>query len=81
MSSKTTAAPATRAPKRRTRYLPPGHRVLHVEVPEEIFNAAKAQALLSGHKWPEFVVELLSQVDPRKCGVLAGEEGSLPASS
>ena len=54
--------PIVRAPVRASRNLPPGHRVLHVVVPEKIFNGAKAKALLFGFDWPDFVVQLLSEV-------------------
>jgi len=73
----TTQTPAVKAPERNPRYLQPGHRVLHVEVPEDIFNGAKAQALMIGQKWPEFVVELLREIDPQVCGVLSKEAGPL----
>jgi len=69
--------PAVKAPERKDRYLQPGHRILHVEVPEDIFNGAKAQALMTGHKWPQFVVELLSEIDPKRCGMLSKEAGPL----
>ncbi len=69
--------PIVRAPDRTSRNLPPGHRVLHVNVPEDVFNGAKAQALMIGHKWPQFIVELLREVDPQKCGVLSKEAGPL----
>jgi hypothetical protein len=42
----------------------PGCRVVHVAVPEEVFNHAKAQAYLSGIRWPEFVARLLSEARP-----------------
>ena len=41
--------------------LPSGYRVLQVNVPEPIFNAAKAKALLLGKSWPDFVVQLLDE--------------------
>jgi hypothetical protein len=69
--------PLVRAPERTSRNLSTGHRVLHVEVPEDVFNNAKAQALMIGHRWPQFVVELLREVDPQKCGVLSKEAGPL----
>ena len=53
--------PIARAPERASRTLPPGYRVLHVQVPEEIFNGAKANALLFGIEWPEFVIQILSE--------------------
>ncbi len=71
--------PITKTPERKTRHLPPGHRVLHVTVPEEIFNAAKAKALLLGVEWPYFVVELLKEADPRRGGTLVEQIG--PATS
>ena len=42
----------------------PGCRVVHVAVPEEVFNHAKAQAYLSGIRWPEFVARILSEARP-----------------
>jgi hypothetical protein len=36
-------------------------RVLHIRVPELVFNRAKAQALLLGMNWSAFVVELLNE--------------------
>jgi hypothetical protein len=49
----------------------PPTRVLHIEVPEPIFNRAKAQSLLLGMKWPEFVVDLLRKAGP--AGKTSGE--------
>ena len=73
--------PIVRAPERASRNLPPGHRVLHTVVPEKIFNAAKARALLEGIDWPKFVVQLLEQADPRKDGSLRQHVDTTPASS
>jgi hypothetical protein len=53
--------PIVQAPDPASRSLPPGHRVLHVVVPEDVFNGAKARALLMGIDWPKFVVQLLSK--------------------
>ncbi len=36
-----------------------GQRVLHVIIPEDVFNHAKAQAFLSGVPWRDFVTETL----------------------
>lgn len=36
-------------------------RILHVQIPEPIFNRAKAQALLLGMNWSAFVVDLLNE--------------------
>lgn len=47
---------------------PANKRVLHVEVPEEIFNGAKAKSLLLGVRWPEFVIELLRTAHPNYIG-------------
>ena len=41
-----------------------GCRVVHVAVPEAVFNHAKAQAYLSGIHWPDFVTRLLSEAKP-----------------
>lgn len=42
----------------------PGCRVVHVAVPEAVFNHAKAQAYLSGLRWPDFIKRLLSEAKP-----------------
>ena len=39
-------------------------RVVHVRVPEPIFNFAKAQAYLSGMDWPDYVAKLLEEARP-----------------
>ncbi len=58
---------AARSPRRsadgRT---PPGYRVLHVIVPESIFNNVKAQAYLSGMRFPEYVARFLEEARPYK---------------
>lgn len=66
MTTQTTGNAIPTAPSGKSRNLPPGYRVLHVQVPEEIFNGAKAGALLQGIDWPRFVVKLLEEADPRK---------------
>lgn len=43
---------------------PPGYRVLHVIVPEPVFNHAKAQAYLSGMRFPEYVARFLKEAWP-----------------
>ena len=43
---------------------PPGYRVLHVIVPEPIFNHVKAQAYLSGMRFPEYVARYLEEASP-----------------
>ncbi len=43
---------------------PPGYRVLHVIVPEPIFNHVKAQAYLSGMRFPEYVARFLKEALP-----------------
>ena len=43
---------------------PPGYRVLHVIVPEPVFNHAKAQAYLSGLRFPEYVARFLTEACP-----------------
>ena len=51
------------------------YRVLHVRVPEPIFNFAKAMALLSGMEWPEYVVKLLKQAKyPEPASPLSKEQ-------
>jgi len=39
-------------------------RVVHVAVPERVFNHAKAQAYLSGVSWTKFIEHLLSHSTP-----------------
>lgn len=45
---------------------PAGYRVLHVIVPEPIFNHVKAQAYLSGMRFPEYVARFLEEAWPYK---------------
>lgn len=45
---------------------PSGYRVLHVIVPEQIFNHVKAQAYLSGLRFPEYVARFLEEAWPYK---------------
>jgi hypothetical protein len=52
-------------PARRVRLpTPPGYRVLHVLVPERVFNHAKAQAYLSNLKFPDYITRLLQSAGP-----------------
>lgn len=44
--------------------LPSGFRVVHVPVPETIFNHAKAQAYLSGMRFAVFVAQVLRDARP-----------------
>ena len=53
--------PPRRTPQGRT---PPGCKVLHVIVPESIFNHVKAQAYLSGMRFPEYVARYLEEACP-----------------
>lgn len=46
------------------RRVAPGHRVVHVVVPEKNFNHAKAQAFLSGVSWASFIAETLKRCQP-----------------
>ena len=43
---------------------PSGYRVLHVIVPESIFNHVKIQSLLSGLRFPEYVARFLEEAWP-----------------
>ncbi len=43
---------------------PPGYRVLHVIVPEPTFNYVKAQAYLSGLRFPDYVARFLNEAWP-----------------
>ncbi|WP_417739145.1 hypothetical protein [Rosistilla oblonga] len=36
-----------------------GFRIVHVAVPDQVFNQAKAQAFLAGKTWTEFVTDTL----------------------
>ena len=38
---------------------PPGCRMLHIPIREDVFRRAKAQALLSAVRFPEYVARLL----------------------
>lgn len=43
---------------------PPGYRVLHVIVPEQVFNHVKVQSLLSGLRFPDYVARFLQEAWP-----------------
>lgn len=43
---------------------PTGFRVLHVVVPEQIFNHVKIQSLLSGLRFPDYVARFLQEAWP-----------------
>lgn len=43
---------------------PPGYRVLHVLVPDSVFNHVKAQAYLSGMRFPEYIARFLEEAWP-----------------
>ena len=43
---------------------PLGYRVLHVIVPETVFNHVKAQAYLSGMRFSEYVARFLKEAWP-----------------
>jgi len=43
---------------------PAGYRVLHVFVPERTFNHVKAQAFLSGLRFPEYLAKFLEEARP-----------------
>lgn len=40
---------------------PPGYRVLHVIVPDRLFNNLKARAYLTGTRFPEYIARLLEE--------------------
>ena len=50
-------------PEKPKRRIKSGQRVLHVIIPEVVFNHANAQAFLSGIPWQEFVTETLRQCE------------------
>ena len=53
------------SPRRRAESrLPTGFRVVHVPVPESIFNIAKANAYLSGVRFAVFVASVLKDSKP-----------------
>jgi len=61
-----TAIPQNQSPEPKGRRTAKGHaksgcRIVHVAVPEPIFNHAKAQAYLSGLPWPRFVERILAE--------------------
>lgn len=56
--------PALSPPRSSVGRTPPGYRVLHVIVPEPIFNHVKAQAYLSGMRFPEYVARFLKEAWP-----------------
>lgn len=58
--------------------LPTGFRVVHVPVPESIFNHAKAQAYLSGVRFAEFVATVLKDSKPI---VASRAQGPQPSSA
>lgn len=60
--------PARPLAPRRTQsgHVPQGCRVVHVIVRDQVFNHAKAQAYLSGMKFPEFVAQILLSAGPIK---------------
>lgn len=57
---------------------PSGYRVLHVIVPEQIFNHVKAQAYLSGLRFPEYVARFLEEAWPYKESRPQQPQASLP---
>ncbi len=59
-NSKESLSPRRKAESR----LPSGFRVVHVPVPEAIFNHAKAQSYLSGLRFAVFVATVLKDSKP-----------------
>ena len=57
-----------------------GFRVVHVHVPESIFNHAKAQAYLSGMRFAVFVARLLSEARPYSGSRMPQLQPAAPAS-
>lgn len=45
-------------------HAPAGCKTLHIVVKEQVFNYAKAQALLSGMRFPEYVAQLMAEAKP-----------------
>ena len=58
---------------------PPGYRVLHVFVPERTFNHVKAQAFLSGLRFPEYLAKFLEEARPYPVPELPSAGGQPPA--
>ncbi len=66
-------------PRDKSRNLPPGYRVLHIQVPEQIFNRAKAGALLRGIDWPQFVIKLLEEASSQNGQYCATQSPPAPS--
>lgn len=55
--------------QKRRSLTPSGYRVLHVLLPELVFNHAKAQAYLSNMRFPDYIRGLLERARPANdCG-------------
>jgi len=55
-----------------------GCRILHVPVPEDVFNHAKAQAALSGMSFRRYVERFLQEAQPYRAGEAVCPPGSGP---
>ena len=51
-----------------------GYRVVHVAVPDEVFNHAKAQSFLFGMPWSKFITETLRNCEQLNPNRLVKEE-------
>lgn len=70
--------PPARRPRDRT---PPGHRVLHVVLPEKTFNHVKAQAYLSDMPFPQYVALSLADCGIRKAVGKSPEQANAQVTS
>ena len=52
-----------------------GFRIVHVSVPETVFNHAKAQAYLSNLTWSDYLARLLSEAQPFAANTSPPTEG------
>lgn len=66
-------------PRKADSRLPTGFRVVHVPVPETIFNHAKAQAYLSGLRFAVFVAQVLRDARPYKSNRPPQSQSDAPA--
>ncbi len=81
MPTTTQRTGTTQSVRPKDRRLASGYRVLHMQVPEPIFNSAKAAALLQGTPWPQFVTGLLAEAGTRNLPSGAVQQGEAPAST
>jgi hypothetical protein len=66
-------------PQEREDRLPAGYRVLHVIVPERVFNHVKAQAALSGMPFKTYMEHFLQDAVPYPPGPSPGPPNGMPS--